>query len=46
VLQAFAGIHVLALDEVRGLVLNVGGHHCALLSLLGNRYKAIYSERG
>jgi len=46
VFQAFAGIHVLALDETQALVLNLGGHHCALLSLLGNRYEAIYSESG
>jgi transposase len=46
VFQFFAGIHVLVIEQMRELVLNLNEHHAALLKLLGERYEGLYSGDG
>nr|WP_276611701.1 IS1634 family transposase [Thiorhodococcus mannitoliphagus] len=46
VFQFFKGIHVLVVEHVEQIVLNVEQHHSDLLQLLGPRYVAIYSASG
>jgi transposase len=46
VFQFFKGIHVLVVEHVEQIVLNVEQHHSVLLQLLGPRYVAIYSANG
>nr|WP_240761775.1 IS1634 family transposase [Nitrosococcus wardiae] len=43
VFQCFVGIHVLMVNELQELVLNLDEHHQRLLALLGTAYEAIYS---
>jgi len=46
VFQFFRGIHVLVIDHVRQVVLNMQHQHHALLELLGWRYVSLYSASG
>jgi transposase len=46
VFQFFKGIHVLVVEHVEQIVLNLEQHHSVLLQLLGPRYVAIYSASG
>ena len=46
VFQFFAGIHVLVIEQLRELVLNLNEHHAALLKWLGAQYEALYSGNG
>ena len=43
VFQCFVGIHVLVVNELQELVLNLEEHHQRLLALLGTAYEAVYS---
>jgi transposase len=40
----FSGIHILIMDNVRNIVLNLNEYHRKLLNLLGPPYEAIYSQ--
>ena len=46
VFQFFGGIHVLIVDEIDTLVLNLNEHHLSLLRLLGSQYEKLYSDSG
>ncbi|MEI6065335.1 MAG: IS1634 family transposase [Pseudanabaena sp. ELA748] len=46
VFQFFGGIHLLAINQVQTLVLNLNAHHLSLLKLLGKQYEEIYSASG
>jgi transposase len=46
VFQFFGGIHVLVIEQLHVLVLNLNDHHATLLRLLGKRYEALYSGNG
>jgi len=46
VFQFFSGIHVLCVAQVQAIVLNLNEHHRAILSLLGDRYVALYANSG
>ena len=46
VFQYFTGIHVLIIDQIQTLVLNLNKHHVALLKLLGKPYEKIYAGFG
>lgn len=46
VFQCFAGIHVLVIDPLQVLVLNMNEYHTTLLKLLGKRYEKLYSGDG
>ena len=46
VFQFFSGIHVLVVEQLGQLVLNLNPHHTALLKLLGQRYVSLYSGNG
>jgi transposase len=46
VFQFFAGIHLLIVGQRQERVLNLNGHHQALLALLGHRYVALYANSG
>ena len=39
VFQYFSGIHVLVIAQLQTFILNLDGHHAALLKLLGSRYE-------
>jgi hypothetical protein len=45
-LLGFAGIHLLTLPSFVEVVLNLKTHHRALLTLLGERDVAVYSNSG
>ena len=44
VFQSFTGIHLLVIQEVTIVVLNLNKHHQRLLQLLGNNYEGFYSS--
>ena len=46
VLQFFTGIHALLVASLTEIVLSLKDHHRALLTLLGERYVAAYSNSG
>lgn len=46
VFQFFAGIHVLNVDFMQQIVLNMNEHQARLLRLLGPRYERLYSGSG
>ncbi len=46
VFQFFAGIHILLIEHMRELVLNLNALHRSLLAMLGERYQRIYSGYG
>jgi transposase len=46
VFQSFGGIHVLVIEPLHSLVLNLNPHHLRLLKLLGPRYQQLYSASG
>ena len=46
VFQFFSGIHVLIVNQMQELVLNMNMQQAALLRLLGERYEGIYSGTG
>jgi len=46
VFQFFRGIHVLVIEHVKQIVLNVQQQQSALLELLGQRYVSLYSGSG
>ena len=43
IFQCFAGIHLLSVEGVKDIVLNMKEDHLLILSLLGERYGAFYS---
>jgi transposase len=43
IFQLFVGIHLLIIQQVQTLVLNLKGHHRQVLQLLGPPYEALYS---
>lgn len=43
IFQFFAGIHVLLMNEVQTIVLNMNNHHLLILHLLGKEYEKLYS---
>ena len=46
VFQFFAGIHVLVINHIQTLILNMNQYHWLLLKLLGEPYEKIYSGDG
>ncbi|MDY6992846.1 MAG: IS1634 family transposase [Pseudomonadota bacterium] len=46
VFQLFAGIHVLVIEQLHSLVLNLSPYHLLVLRLLGTRYQQLYSASG
>ena len=46
VFQFFSGIHVLIIQQMQEIVLNMNYYHILLLELLGEEYKKLYSESG
>lgn len=46
VFQLFAGIHVLVIEQLHSLVLNLSPHHLLVLRLLGSRYQQLYAASG
>lgn len=43
IFYTFSGIHILIVDDLKKIILNLKAHHRKLLSLLGPPYEAIYS---
>ena len=43
VFQFFAGIHVLLVNEIQAVVLNMNNYHLLILHLLGEKYEKLYS---
>ena len=43
IFQFFAGIHVLLINEIQTIVLNMNNHHFLILHLLGEEYEKLYS---
>jgi transposase len=43
IFQFFAGIHVLLVNEIQTIVLNMNNHHLLILHLLGKEYEKLYS---
>jgi transposase len=43
IFQLFVGVHLLIIQQVQTLVLNLKGHHRQVLQLLGPPYEALYS---
>ena len=46
VFQFFAGIHILVIERMGELVLNLNALHLNLLAILGERYQQLYSGDG
>jgi transposase len=46
VFQFFSGIHVLVIQKIQQIVLNLNCYHIRLLELLGEEYQKLYSESG
>lgn len=46
VFQYFSGIHVLIINQLQEVILNLNLHHKLLLHLLGNKYESLYSGTG
>ena len=46
VFQVFAGIHILVIDQLYELVLNLNQYQLELLRLLGENYEQFYSDFG
>ena len=46
VFQFFSGIHVLVIQKMQEIVLNMNYYHILLLELLGEEYQKLYSESG
>jgi transposase len=44
IFECFAGIHVLIIDEITELVLNLKDQHLSILELLGSEYYKLYSK--
>jgi transposase len=44
VFQSFTGIHILVIDQIKTIVLNLKEHHITLLQALGTNYQKIYSN--
>ena len=46
VFQFFSGIHLLVIQQMQQIVLNMNYYHILLLELLGEQYQKLYSESG
>ena len=46
IFQFFSGIHVLVIQQIQEIVLNLNYYHIFLLELLGEEYKKLYSGSG
>lgn len=44
IFECFAGIHVLIINEMVELILNLQDRHLFILELLGSQYRKLYSQ--